>query len=200
VSDDAPKVLCYELSRDRDQDSSYVQLNLHVFMSKVEQVAELYEQTIDNRAGYRDQETARRIGGWWKSLLDAGHLERFDSQSNLASFRVRWQEFEPRADLDPRSRGYCSGHIESLGNGTFLSAKLGWALLEKVAKRSAKISEGRGDPIDDAIFVVRALEGLGAVLVERMDRRDFSVPFTIVRKKGRRMRLRSEGVLAMVGG
>lgn len=191
----APPVLCYWLSIDR-RDSSYPRLLLHLFQADAHSVSTMIDDAPRNYSG----DTAVKYASWFRSVRDRGHDKVFEPRSsswgNTPSFVISWQFYD--SDRDPSHRGYCDHSIESLGNMKLSSVRTSVALLDKIEKVAAKLAYAHR-PFEDPRYILAALDKMKAVRVVRLDR-SFSEPMTWVADLSPRIRLRSEGIVAMFGG
>lgn len=201
MDDDKKTAICWELSRDREY--NYFHLRLHVFVGVVEEVEDLIRGAVD-RSRWSREEAAVRMEAWYRQVLAEGYTEVYDMpwSGNRPSFRLTWMEYDPGHGMDERSKGYTSHKVAQLGDDTYDGAMAGLELLRKVRQRVEKLFPQLGHGrhlLDDPKYVVSALEAMkDAVMVERLDRRSED-PMTIVRSRSRRMRLRTEGVVALFG-
>lgn len=198
---DKPRALCWVLSRDKEY--NYHHLHLWMFEAVVEPVQAQIDEAMSHTR-WSSPETAARMEVWYRSVLARGFTETYDPPwypSDKPSFRLSWQEYDPGRDMDSRSKGYTGHKISQLGNDKFDSAAAGLGLLDQVRKKVGRLfpQVAGGDPqLDDPRYVIRAVEAMGAVPVERLDQVT-SEPTTWVKRAGRRMRLRTEGVVALFG-
>ncbi len=155
-------------------DRGYPQTYVRIWRAYRENVAEVREGTVGNKAGYGSDDGARYWLGACEKLEEGGHEIVYRSSSCYGpEIKIRWQHFE--------GTGFCAPDFENLGRG-YSEIKLAMATIEKIGRRIEKLSlverrreyehaslrEVRTATFDNPHDLVAALRAMKVVEVEAM--------------------------------
>lgn len=171
------RVICYTIRQVREH--GYDQLKLHVFAAKEKSLKNLYEGTIDNRAG--SSRAAERLGRWYKHLLSSGHrviLDTFMSyEAPFPGFTIQWQVYVP---TDPgHEAGYCEAQFTDIGSRRYSDVQ-SFAIFSKRLGKKIESRKNRNDIVisnhtfNDPRLVIDALKAMRGKRVELATGDDFS--------------------------
>ena len=183
------RVLCYVIER-REVYSRF-RLEIRVFFAYEEFVKRKFEGTVDNKDGYQTLEAAKRMGDWYRLLLESGHKHVFDwTQYAGASVTMAWSEVAAYTSGDFYSGPhYADGEVqEPLVHKEFEPTVAGIELLKRIGRSIEKIKfsremnvHGREKPdkpsnhtfLSPTLFIA-GLEALRARRVMRFENRSHS--------------------------
>lgn len=174
-------------------------LYLHVFLAESRFVQHAIDGAVDNKAGYGDVRTARKMEEWYRKLLSEGYTHYYSTSygGSHAGFRIKWLYY-----TGERSSGYCQHRFEELGDSHIDSFGPSMKLLSDVFKTAKKMfptySSRDSSIIDAPSIFLSALDQIGTRVV-RVDKA-WEDPLTYVADKSPRLRLRDEDVISMFEG
>jgi len=131
------------------REGSYDHTYVRIFQCYVQDVAEEFEGTVDNKAGYGDAEAAKRVGIELQALMDGGHQTHYQSTTSQSlNCHIDFQHYQHNGS----ERLFCSPSF-NLG-GSFREHEEGMKLLKRLGRKLEKMRGNDGRNVGNWTFDV----------------------------------------------
>lgn len=133
-----PRVTTFSVLDIHVHDSHHRKLIIEVRTRHTKHLQDAFEETVDNKAGYRTERTAERMGECYDALMEAGHVTVFESDySDHIAVQIDYLQYEQGERADGL-RSFCDPQFDVSARRmeTIMGSQ---KLLLDIARRAAKV-------------------------------------------------------------